>query len=176
VNIYYPVPNSDIYDCLNFSNTKDWRILDHFLGYQQYDEAPKTWKPISVEIELRGKSGEFPSLLGHTLVFSEKAWKILQSLIKESVELLPLTCNSSNYNVIKVINVVDCLDYSRANVKRFQSSGRVMHIVSYAFKDEHIENRNIFQLPEPKNVLVSQAFKDCVENEGLEGLIFRQVA
>ncbi len=178
MNLYHPIPDSDTYDCLNYINPKDWKMLAYFLGYEQYydDTFPHVWRPIVVEIERRSKSSDFPSLSGHDLIFSEKAWQILQPLIEKSVELLPLKCDSGHYSVIKVVDVVDCLDYSRAKLKRFSSSGRVMKIESYAFKDECIGDRNIFQLPEPKTILVSQAFKDCIEKNGLKGLIFQQVA
>jgi hypothetical protein len=179
MNLYYPLPDSDTYDCLNAVNSEYFKLLMYFMGYpayQHYEGMPSSWKPIPVEIERREKSGHFPSLSGHPLVVSEEARKILQPLIGGSVQFLPLICSSGNYAVLKVVDVVDCLDYTRAVVSRFRSSGRVMSIKSYAFKEGCIGDRAIFQLPELNTVLVSQRFKDCVDANGLEGLIFRQVA
>jgi hypothetical protein len=146
MNVYYPLPDSDTYDCLNVVNPGDPKNLMYFLGYpaaQHFEGMPSSWKPISVEIEPRKKSGHFPSLSGHTLVVSEEAWKILQLLIGNSVQLLPLNCSSGNYTIIQIVDVVDCLDYTRAGVRRYRSSGRVMAIDSYAFKENCIGERAI---------------------------------
>jgi hypothetical protein len=52
-----------------------------------------------------------------------------------------------------------------------------MHIVSYVFKTEIIKDQHFFTIPEAFAYnFVSQTFKDCVEANGLEGLIFRKIA
>lgn len=178
MNIYQPFHNSDIYDSLYCINDNDYRIIKHFLGhglYKHYEQAPPFWQLIPVSIEKMHKRCDFPGL-SIALVCNHKAWQILEPLIKNSVELLPLQCDSGEYSIIKVIDVADCLDYSRAVVKRFDN-GRVMHVVAYAFKDGCIGDRIIFKLPEcGTRVFVSQAFKDCIESHGLKGLFFKQVA
>jgi hypothetical protein len=175
MKIYEPIPDSDVYDSLYYINDNDYRIVWHFLEGQHYEQAPTFWQPICVGIEPMAKKGEFPSL-STALVFSDKALKVLMPLIKNSIDLLPLQCNSNHYTIIKVHDVVDCLDYSRAVVRKFPSSGRIMEIISYSFKYECINNKNIFKIPEIKTrVFVSQKFKDFVENNHLEGLIFREV-
>ena len=87
-----------------------------------------------------------------------------------------MQCDSGEFVMLKITNVVDCLDYTRAEVKRFPSSGRVMQVISYAFKKDRLDNKIIFRIPEQTSrVYASQQFKDCVEKNQLEGLIFSEV-
>ena len=175
MKIYEIVPDSNKYDSLYCINDDGYRIIRHFLGYRPYDKAPESWQAIPVAIDKMDKKGNFPAL-STAIVFSEKALQILTPLTEETVEILPLKCNSGQFVILKVTDVIDCLDYSRAKVRRFPSSGRVMDILSYAFKTERLDNKNIFKIPEQKaRVYVSQTFKECVENNKLEGLIFREV-
>lgn len=174
MKIYEIVPDPDMYDSLYYVNDNDYRIANHFLGYRHYDKAPETWRAIPVAIEKMDKQGEFPSL-STAIVFSNKALQILKPLIEKSVEFLPLQCYSGEFVILKPPSI-NCLDYECARVRRFPSSGRVMDVLSYAFKIESLNNKNIFKIPEQKaRVYVSQKFKDCVEGNKLEGLIFREI-
>lgn len=176
MNIYQPKPEANSYDSLLAVNEEDEILLLHFLGDLHWYELPQSWQPIPVEIYNKGKSSDFPSIVGLHLALSEKAVSILQPIMGESVELFPVVCtNGERYFALKALDVVDCLDYSRAVVQRNSHSGRVTVINSFAFKEECVGGKNIFRLPELNRVLVSQAFKDCVENNGLEGLKFKQV-
>lgn len=177
MKIYHTKPNANNYDNLVAVNEEDEILLLHFLGDLHWYKLPESWQSIRVDFygEIKQR-GDFPSIAALHLTFSEKALRILQPIMGESVELLPVMCtNGERYFVIKIVDVVDCLDYSRAVVRRNSHSGRVSVIDSFAFKDGCIGDRNIFRLPELNQALVSQAFKDCVENNGLEGLKFKQV-
>ncbi|MFM9265242.1 imm11 family protein [Tychonema sp. BBK16] len=176
MKVYYPKPDVNNYDTILALNEEDEILLLHFLGDLHWYEVPEVWQPIPAEVYSKGKPGDFPAIVGFHLTLSERALRILQPIMGESVELLPVVCTTGEqYFAIRVLDVVDCLDYSRALVRRYPNSDRVMVIDSFAFKDGCISDRNIFRLPELNRALVSQAFKDCVENNGLEGLIFKQV-
>ena len=176
MNIYEISNNCDIYDSLYYVNQEDSEIVDRVLGYGIYADRPfnQEWKPIAVRIYPKQKRGDFIGLPG-TLGCNKQAYKILEPLIKNSVELLPLNCKEGNYSLIKVTDIVDCLDYDNSTIDRFDD-GRVMWVDSFAFYPEKIQNKHIFKIPELNAVyLVSQTFKNCVEIHGLEGLIFRLV-
>jgi hypothetical protein len=114
--------------------------------------------------------------LSSRLVYIDKAWQILAPLLQDYVKLLPLQCESGNYIILKP-QIIDCLDRSLTVIKRFDDSDHVMHVVSYAFKTEIIKDKHFFTIPEAFAYnFVSQTFKDCVEANGLEGLIFRKIA
>jgi hypothetical protein len=176
MNIYQVYHDCDVYDSLYFINEDDDDFLDRFFGFTIYQNQPNrpTWKPLVVEFEREEKRTEFPNLSGR-FACSDKAWQIIAPLINNHVELLPLQCELGNYYIVKTERI-DCLDYSRAVVERFDDSERVMEVVSYAFKEDCLKDKHLFTIPEEfATNFVSQTFKDCIEANGLEGLIFRQI-
>ncbi|WP_442939387.1 imm11 family protein [Nostoc sp.] len=79
--------------------------------------------------------------------------------------------------MLKVINIIDCLDRSKADLFISETSGRVLRIEKHAFKEELIQYQHFFVVPECKfGILVSQKFKDLVEESQLKGLKFKRVA
>jgi hypothetical protein len=180
VNIYTPYSNCDDYDRFYpLDQQSSFDILERFLNFGKYQniEEKSDWTPLEVGIEsLNTKRGDFFSVVARTFACNEKAWKILAPLINNNVQLLPLKCNEGSYNILKVTNIVDCLDYSKADVFRFQQTGKVLGIRKYAFKEDLIQSQHFFAIPEKKfGILVSQEFKDLVEKNNLEGLNFEQV-
>ena len=155
-------------------------ILNRFLNFGKYQEIEEksAWIPLEVKIESYDtKRGDFFSVIAHIFACNQKSWDILAPLISDSVQLLPLRCDQDNFNILKVINIIDCLDYSKADVFRSQETGRILGIRKYAFKEQLIRNQHFFAIPEKKfGILVSQAFKDLVEQNQLEGLSFKRVA
>jgi hypothetical protein len=172
VNLYHPIPDSDVCDCLDYVDFSDWEI------FQQSGRRilSPDWQPISVTRVKGEKRTDFPALPGSDLVVTGHAWQILQPLIGDSVEALPLSCTTGEaYFVINAIDVLDCLDYEHSEVERF-SNGQVMWINSYVFKEEAIGNRSIFKLPEPGRIIVSEIFRARIEKNRLQGLIFKKIA
>ncbi len=172
MNLYHPIPDADSCDCLDYVDFSDWEIFQQF----ERRRLSHAWKPIPVTLVKGEKRTDFPALPGSDLVVTEHAWQILQPLMGQSAEALPLSCNrGEGYFVINVLDVVDCLDYEHSEVERF-SDGRVMWINAYAFKGGAVGNKNIFKLPEPGKIIVSETFRAWIEKNRLEGLIFEKVA
>jgi hypothetical protein len=175
MNIYQILRDCDIYDSFYYLNEKEDRgIVQRVFYYEIGDNQPFTqnWKPISVGIEREQKRGDFiglPSALG----CSKKAYKILDPLIKKSVKLLPVNCSEGDYSLLKVTDIVDCLDHENSGIDRFDS-GRIMWINPFAFYPDKLRDKHFFKIPEIETIyFASQIFKDCVEKHNLEGLIFR---
>ncbi|MBN3881457.1 MAG: hypothetical protein HWQ44_00315 [Nostoc sp. JL34] len=181
MNIYIPIPDSDNYDGFYYlDQEKSHDILSRFLNFSVYQdiEEKSEWIPLPVGIEsFDTKRGDFLGVVAWTFACNNRAWKILEPLIGDSVKLLPLQCDEGEFNILKVINIIDCLDRSKADLFIFEETGRVLGIEKYAFKEELIQDQHFFAIPECKFViLVSQKFKDLVEQHQLEGLNFKQVA
>jgi hypothetical protein len=172
MTIYTIVPDADTYHCLVLADPKDWDKFDDFTGKR----LAHMWVPVAVKIFKVKRAGDFPSLINHVPVLSSRAWQVLQSLIGGSVEALPLEHPTGIFYAINVLDLVDCLDYSRSQIERFPSGG-IMYIERYAFKKGCVEGRHIFKIAEAplKRVLVSDTFKQLVEKSQLEGLIFSGV-
>jgi hypothetical protein len=180
MKIYKLYHECDDHDCLYHVDDDGNDFLNRYFKFSIYQDDPEIlqWKALPVDFEREEKRTELPNLSGR-LVCSDKAWQILSPLlVNDNIELLPLQCKYGNYRIVKPERI-DCLDYSRAVVERFDENDKnsgVMKVISYAFKEEIIKNRNFFSTPEDiATNFVSQAFKDCIEANGLEGLYFEQI-
>lgn len=177
--IWKIIPDPDLYDCLYLvdASTQYIEVFDSGI-FASGKRIGSSWIPIDVYIEPGEKPGEFPSLPGGIpLVFSERALRALEPLISTSIEALSLGCEAAKLYAINILDIVDCLDYSRAHLTRFSDSGKIMRIEKFAFYDECVKGHHIFKIPELKvPIFVSDAFKRTVDNHHLEGLIFIQVA
>jgi len=135
------------------------------------------WSKIKVKTLQEVQFSDFPSLIPGVPVFSKNALKCLGDLISESVEVLPLLHEKEEFYAINVIRVLDCVDYEKSEYKKFASSGRIMRFTKYEFYKERIINIPIFKIvDEPsKRPFVSDAFRNCVLENGLKGFEFKEV-
>lgn len=151
-------------------NWTEWFIGDPMIA---------VWKPVAVDFEPSPTklSGDFPSLGGIPPVFSERAKNILEPLISDSVEFLPLACKDVPLYAVNVTRVLDCLDLSMSQFKRF-SDGRIMRVERYVFKRECLEGEHMFKIPQQvrNRIYVSEIFKQTVENARLQGMFFYAIA
>jgi hypothetical protein len=173
MNFYMPRPMANEYDNLRCVNPEDAVLFSSFMKNHYRHQQKNVWNPIDVKVEPIGKHGDFPSFISCHLVFTDKSWEIVYPLIASSIEPLILNSTEGAYTTIKIVDIVDCLDYSRSTYKR--SAGGILLIDSYIFKEELVKEKNIFWLPEAYQTIVSDTFKDCVESSGLEGLAFEQI-
>lgn len=136
-----------------------------------------SWVPLEVEVLPCIRSGDFPSLASHVPVFSQRALSVLAEMIRGDAEVLPLIEKSRRWYAINVFIAPGVLDSERAEVDRYEGSGRVHHIRRYAFHRHALEDHCLFKLAElPLSwPLVREPFKDLVERNRLEGLRFVRV-
>jgi hypothetical protein len=180
--IWTIIPDSNKYRKLETFNTPtdDWELCE---GFESGGSMVDSWIPIPVRLfEYKGEEtkplGDFPSVFaGVPPVFSKRSLKVLDPLIGDSIEALPLVGVGDDFSVINV-KVIDCLDHQRSRYVRFENSERIMYIEHYAFKESRLENKHIFRIPEVilSAVFVSDAFKALVEENDLQGLIFERAA
>lgn len=167
--------DSDTFQHLEVPSSENLAWMDTFIG----DSLVNVWQPITVSISWdRNKiQGDFPSIGGAPPVFNERALHFLQPLIQNDIEALPLICPTEKLYAINIIKVLDCLDKEKSQIK-YLSSGRVMRIERYVFKEGCLADSNIFKIPEQiKNRhYVSDAFKSMVEMKNLKGMVFKQIA
>ncbi|MGD9153956.1 MAG: hypothetical protein PVG90_00435 [Bacillota bacterium] len=137
-----------------------------------------SWKPIEFKFIGKGKRGDCPTLVLHLPVFSENAINMLNDLIVDNVEYLPINCPGKvKYWCVNVLKSIDCINFEKSKVIRF-SSGRIMAFDKYVFKnDDLFKNVNIFKIPDLKNsdVFVSENFVEKVKKADLEGFEFVEI-
>jgi len=148
--------------------------------FNSFDGRPRAqkWKPIKVAWYEVGESGDFPPLMGHVPVFSERASKELLPLVREHVEHLPLQHDSRSHPPIAAIHVLpilDCLDPTLAEIEWFESG--IIGIDHYVFIEDRIAGFPMFRIKgyEFAHVFVTQPFREAVEAAKLRGLVFKKL-
>ena len=73
-----------------------------------------------------------------------------------------------------MVNLVDAIDYSKAEAKYYSNSNRVMRFQKFAFYEEKLKGNYIFKLIEhPKSAIyVTDEFRQRVVDSGVTGFDF----
>ncbi|MDR6224756.1 imm11 family protein [Desmospora profundinema] len=138
------------------------------------------WGEVQVYTVEEGEKNDFPKFWGdiHVPVFSEKALNVTHDLIKDKVEVLPLSHPEHKYFAIHVLNAVDAVDYENAIVKELASGLRVS-FKKYSFLQEKLTGEHIFKVYLDdrvfSRVFVSDKFKERVTSSTLIGYEFIEV-
>lgn len=160
------------YDNLTTVKKEDLSKFD-FDGSSQID----SWEPIAVKAIEVIQFSDFPGLSSGAPVMSGKAVNALSELMGSNVEILPLCYIQGKYYVINVTEVLDCINYDKAEYKLFSSSNRIMRFIKYSFKECIIKDKHIFKIvDEPhRRPFVSDKFRQIVLDEGLTGFDFKLI-
>lgn len=179
MNVYELKADSNHYQSLDFVNKGDW---DNFLlGRWDGRHLQASWSALEVRVLGEDEAGEplpagdFPSLGGIIPVFSRRARSALSDLLRANGEFLPLKCDEcagGSYDAYNVTRVVDALDETGSELKRFKSSGRVQRVLRHEFRPEFIADLHIFRIPQENRVYVTDLFVERVRAAGLTGFEF----
>lgn len=146
---------------------------------QSYDGRSKLegWKPIAVKKMAGRELSNVPGYSSYIPVFDRAAMEIVEDLIKENCEVLPLICADGEFYIINVTTVLDAIDYSKSKFKRFSTSNRIMRFIKYEFIKEKVEGQHIFKIiDEPlRRPFVSDEFRQRVLESNLKGFKFELV-
>jgi uncharacterized protein DUF1629 len=142
------------------------------------------WPPLYIEDyrdeddETEYLSGDFPSVSGLVIGFgmSKHAVDVLDALLDGNGELLPLHYSRADLFFFNATCLVDVLNFDESDVIYF-SSGRIMTVERYVFDADKIPSKDVFKIAQLPlgDTFVSEKFKMAVEENGLEGLLFRPV-
>ena len=93
------------------------------------------WHPLPVQLvdttsDLMPDFFEFSSL---GLACRKKTLDIIQDLIEECVEILPLKCDEEELYILNILRIEDCLDYTKSQVERWPN-GMVSRVVKLVLK------------------------------------------
>ena len=171
--VYLYAPDSDGYDTLAQASAQSDRAL---ATLESAEPVASKWRPIKVVADKHGGSGDFPSFLPHVPAFSRRALDVLQPLLGDAIEALPLDFGRLEFFAIHVLEVVDCLDENLSVIKRFPSGG-VMSIRKHVFDEKCVGERLMFRIREAPlwGVYYTDRFKQLLETAKLEGLKDRKV-
>lgn len=109
----------------------------------------------------------------------KNAWSRIAEALVAGVELLPVNHPKGvDYHLLNVLTVIDGLDRSKSSVRFAASDGKtVVDVKRYCFDHAAIESANIFRTPETlfDYPIVSQAFRNAVDQLGLTGTEFKDL-
>ncbi|MGG2134689.1 DUF1629 domain-containing protein [Bacillus sp. S2(2024)] len=175
------------------SSTDDYQSF-HLLNYKednkyfkkQFNSKGKlsnSWTDIFIKLEDKGTRSDCPIFLGKSGVrmISGKAKQILEPLIGDNVEFLPLihTITNEKYYAIHVLNVLDALDSDNTVFEKL-SSGLIIGCEKYSFIPSIVQNQAIFKIYinkiiHPTAIFVSDEFRNAVLESDLKGFEFVEV-
>lgn len=154
-------------------------------GYKSYmfDAVPvkeRTFDkiyPSKYKDEIDKPIGDVFSVEISSFILNEKSYKVLYPYLKNHSQIFKIKSDNKIFYVVNVIDIIDCLNYDKSELKYFSSSGRVMDVEKYVFKTEKLKNATIFKLPEfPKGIsYVTEEFKKAVEENNITGFKFKEL-
>lgn len=135
------------------------------------------WTPIKVKKMENKELSNAPGFYSHIPVFDKVTIEIVRDLIKNSVEILPLLCFEGEFYAINVTEVLDGINYNKAQFKTFRDGKRIMRFIKYEFLKSVITGKHIFKIvDEPlRRPFVSDEFKKRIIDNNLRGFKFELV-
>jgi hypothetical protein len=135
------------------------------------EEPVEAWKAPQLRWMGAIELSDFPSLLGHVPVVSDRALEVLGPLMGPMVDTLPIRVEGGGYSMLHVRDFPDCLD-TRASRIRWFEPGRARMIEQYVFVPERLRGHHLFRLKERPNGLafLSDAAMQAICNAKLIGL------
>ena len=181
MKIYQVEKDVDRYESLILKDVEaDWEIIYRFDG----TPLATSWHPLELRIcrdpddERKYLKGDFPHTVGFgpALVLSDRALGILAPLLQDNGELLPIKYPRGNYVLFNATCLADVLNFEQSDIVYFPT-GRIMTIRRYVFDAEKIPSNDVFKIAQMPllGVFVTERFKLAVEENDLEGLLFKPV-
>jgi hypothetical protein len=174
MNVYLLDADVNNFQNLELENINDDELLEKFDG----TPLSNYWKPLAVRIlylyddeeDKSRPASDTPGLASHIPVFSERAVRSLNDLLRPYGEFLPLKCNQGKYFAFNVTCVIDALDEDKSDIVRFDT-GRILDIKKYVFNMDKIGSIPIFKLQQIPlvRVFVTDGFARQIEAAGLTG-------
>ena len=135
--------------------------------------------PSKYKDEIDKPIGDVFSVEISSFILNEKSYKILYPYIKNEVQIFKIKSDNMLFYVVNVTNIIDCLHYEKSELKHFPSSGRIMRVIKYVFKEEKIKDTVIFKLPGigfvNSHSFVTEEFKKVVEKNNIKGFKFKEL-
>lgn len=129
------------------------------------------WTPPRMRWIGATRSGDFPNLIGHVPVVSDRALEVLGPLLGPRIDRLAILVEGGGYTALHIRDIADCLD-AEASEARWFEPGRARLIERYVFRPERLEGHHLFRIREmPKGLaLLSGEAMEAIRAAGLAGL------
>lgn len=159
--------NDEAYDDLLVENPQsiNWRP----------QSLAKQWKPWPV-LGPVNPFNDYPSISLIEPVFSRRAVDALTDMLTKNGELLHLKSESGDYYLYVVMTIIDALNQQTSRLTRSRDDAPAVYVDFFDFEASALAGASIFRIPElPNYTLVTDRFKNRVEQAGLNGFRFVKV-
>jgi hypothetical protein len=141
------------------------------------------WQPVWMYMTTTDPQGhlrrraDMPWHGSNVMVLNENARRIVEPVLGDDVEYLPAyDTDGKNLFLVHPWRLVDALDEERSDVRRFESSGRIMDVRKWIFRAEALGGVRSFRVPQqPHRMLVTDEVVSAIAASGLRGTRFRLV-
>lgn len=151
-----------------------------------FDCTPResSWRPPYVTIlDAKTKMGDFLNYNPSALLVSPDALPLIRHFFERAGELLPLWFNGDQYTLLNVTECINALDDPKTDWL-LADDGSKVEIRRHMFDATKLTDSSIFKIPETRRGDVLTWERDCdpktefkafVEENGLTGLIFKEI-
>jgi hypothetical protein len=158
---------------VNSEESSGHPISTNFKGQSKREE----WWPIKIDTLYRNKYTDFPHFIIGQPMVSDKVKQILEPYKKDEVEFLPIAHDEMDMYMVNVMNILDCVDWERSEVKWFEEEYFMgFNKLRFDFKKipDHVY---MFKIKETAatEVFVTETFRELIEHNHLQGLSFSVV-
>lgn len=179
-----PILDDPRFDQFDFEEARS--LLDNEWLYQDFDGRNQkllSWEPVRMKDVWTPQlaKGAVRPFVDYTTVsripaFSRRAVTILRDMLETNGELLPLETKKGEYFVYNILTKSTSLDAERSQAKIYPGKETANGMDYFWFDEARLEGHTIFRIREfPGPVFVTSAFKDRVEEAGLNGFYFVKV-
>lgn len=188
MKIYEVTSNLDIFAAcqINIERGQAGRSLDRVEAIWLFDGTPRKdcWSPVWLELvdSDNCELGDYIYGMGDGPLFLKSNVAERMLYLFKNAEILSVKCDFGNYCIVNILDVLDCIDYSKADAIYFKSSlnsetPRVMRFKSYAFDREKIGDCHIFKIVEfpCTTIFADEVFVQAIEEMGITGFEFNLI-
>jgi hypothetical protein len=157
-----------------------YRAITNMLKAESGKPVGDRWRPPHVRLltEVRNERlqhADLPWYSNDAMAVTRRARVVLEEVAGADAEFLPLSCDEEDLWLMHAWRVVNALDLRLCDVKLF-SSGRIMSVTRYAFREMEIRGLTCFTDPRLRSIMfVTDAIVAAVKEAGLTGGGFRKL-
>lgn len=133
------------------------------------------WKAPNLRWIGATKIGDFPYVIGHFPVVSERALDVMLPFFQDT-SVLDVKVEGGGYYGLHIRDFPNCLDTNTSEIEWFEP-GRARDILTYNFKSNDLQGHDLFRLPELAfgHAYLSDRLWDAIQNADLKGLLETKV-
>lgn len=171
--IVYKPGVADGYQWVLPEESRDYEILRKLRGERQGDRwTPMRVRLLKVDEGQQLRRSDMPWQGSHALILTQRAMDVLRDIPEADCEFLPLACDDEKLWLMNPKLVTEALNEEESRLERFSSSGRIMRVMHYVFREEALRGLWCFRIPQQLPVYVTDRFVSAVNGAGLQGIHF----